>query len=80
MNKKSEQRINELCDMVDKLHAKVEASKAIKSKAIAVLRRLLPDWHEDADNALRHDGHVIAEITFGDVRAIKALLREIEGE
>ena len=65
-------------DIVEDIAAIVrEAVKdELRPKTIAVLRRLLPDWHEDAEP--NHDGDVMCEMTFGDVRAIKALLKEVE--
>lgn len=44
---------------------------------LACLLRLLPDWHDDADDESFHDGAIIGEITYGDVRAIREVLSRL---
>jgi hypothetical protein len=52
------------------------ANVEIESEVIKVLERLLPDWHEE-DDGTKHNGDVMCEITYGDVRSIKHLLAKL---
>jgi hypothetical protein len=53
-------------------------TEELTNKTIAVLKQLLPDWHSDADDQSIHGGNVIGEITYKDVRDIKAVLSQID--
>jgi hypothetical protein len=43
-----------------------------------LLRQLLPDWHADSDKQSVHGGKVIGEISYKDVRDIKAMIKRLE--
>lgn len=54
----------------------VKMAKAIAAvpDMLAVLEQILPDWHKDADDTSIHNGLVAGEISYGDMRAIRAVL------
>lgn len=43
-----------------------------------VLQKVLPDWHEEADDMSFHSGNVMCEMTYGDVREIKRILKMLD--
>jgi hypothetical protein len=45
---------------------------------IRVLQQLLPDWHKDVEDKSIHGGTIAGEITYKDVRDIKAILNRLE--